>query len=213
MLKVEEYLEREEFEVSLRLKAILDQKAPDFARIGRLDLLYQKFCSTFTENIKRRVDRSISKHIRLLSHKLHELILAFKTNDHWVELHKEISLFYEVSLLRKVQLVCEQGGVQDTFFSKLETQLNSIRKLIFSSLESTSLKSTSLEESLVEVFCFQYLIGGIREGLYPDKGGRLAGDTRLELARFSHQALVNGLTARMPSTSSRARCKWRCCAS
>lgn len=189
MIKVEEYLEREEFEVSLRLKAILDQKAADFCRINRLDLLYQKFCGSFTANIKNRISRSISKHIRLLSHKLHELILAFKTSDHRMELHKEISLFYEVSLLRKVQLVCDQGGVQETFFTLLEARLDTIRRNIFSKVQLDS-----LEEKLMEVFCFQFLVGGLREGLYPEKGGRLAGDTRLELARFSHQALVKLLT-------------------
>jgi hypothetical protein len=185
MIKIEEYLEKEEYEVSLRLKSILDQKAEEFCRINRLEILYQKFCDSFKENIKSRVNRSISKHIRLLSHKLHELILAFKNSQHKIELHKEISLFYEVSLLRKVKIVCEQGGVQETFFTLLESQLDTIRRNIFSSIETNS-----LAEKLREVFCFQFLVGGLREGLYPEKGGRLTSDTRVQLASFAHQALV-----------------------
>ena len=185
MIKVEEYLEKEEFEVILRLKSILDQKAADFKRINRLDLLYQRFCLSFKTRIKDRVNRSMSKHTRLLSHKLHELILAFKTSQHKVEIHKEITMFYEVSLLRKVQLVCEHGGVQDTFHSLLESHLNAIRNNIFSEI-----KNDSLSENVVEVFCFQLLIGGLREGVYPEKGGRLTNAMREQLADFSYRAMV-----------------------
>jgi hypothetical protein len=185
MIKIEEYLEREEFEVSLRLKSILDKKSKDFSRINRLDILYQRFCSSFKEKIKNRVNRSISKHIRLLSHKLHELILAFKTSQQKVELHKEITLFYEVSLLRKVQLVCEQGGVETTFFTLLESNLDHIRNNIFSEI-----KIDSLSEKIIEVFCFQFLIGGLKEGIYPEKGGRLTPEMRVQLADFSCKALV-----------------------
>ena len=41
-----------------------------------------------------------------------------------------------------------------------------------------------------EVFCFQFLVGGIREGLYPEKGGRLTGQTRIQLTEFTQKSLV-----------------------
>ena len=162
MIKIEESMEKEEFQVCIRLKAILDRISTEFEDINRLNMLYRKFCQDFRSKIRTKIESFLTKHVRRVIDKLHELIFGFKQASlSGQKQHRKLNLFSEVVLLSKVRDICERSDVLEFFFSSFKNQL---RKLL--SNISGGLDRDSLKEKLIEMFCFQFMMAAFQEHIF-----------------------------------------------
>lgn len=162
MIKIEESMEKEEFQISIRLKSILDNLSTQFQDTNRLNMLYRKFCQDFRFKIRNKIESFLTKHVRRVIDKLHELIFGFKQASlSGNKQHRKLNLFSEVALLSKVRDICEQSDVLDFFFSTFKNQL---RKLL--SNISTGLDKSCLKEKLIEMFCFQFMMAAFQEHVF-----------------------------------------------
>lgn len=160
MIKMEEYLAKDEFEICLRLKKILESKKNSFSDISRLMTLYKQFLEDFQARMKEKVRLYLIKTLSLILDKQKEQVSLLKDNFSKKNNAYESSMINEISLLKKVQNICSNCNINEFFEETLSNQMKRNLSYMLSKIETSS---DFLKLKIVEIFSFQLLIKSISE--------------------------------------------------